>query len=120
MHVLLQKKFHRTIYQENRYKMLPYKTLASKNEAAASGYKKSKQRVTVSLCSNATGIHKLPLILISKSTKPRAFKNVNMKSLPVYYHSSRTAWKNQELFKEWFHYQFVPSVKVFTIKKFAW
>ena len=46
------------------YKMLPTKTLASKREAAAPGYKKSKERVTILACSNATGNHKLRLTLV--------------------------------------------------------
>ncbi|KAG8201261.1 hypothetical protein JTE90_016748 [Oedothorax gibbosus] len=92
------------------YRMLPSKTLASIKEASAPGYKKSKERVTVSLCSNATGTHKLPVMLIGKSAKPRAFKNINIKSLPVHYRSSKSAWMNQQ-FKDWFHSEFVPAVK---------
>ena len=48
------------------YKMLPTKTLASKIEATAPGYKRSKERVTISACSNVTGDHKLRLTLIGK------------------------------------------------------
>ncbi|GFV63609.1 tigger transposable element-derived protein 2 [Trichonephila clavipes] len=73
----------------------------------------SKYRVTLMACSNAFGNHKLPLMVIGKSAKPRAFKNVNMKSLPVYYRSQKKAWMNAMLFKEWFHDQFVPAVKKF-------
>ncbi|GBL92607.1 Tigger transposable element-derived protein 2 [Araneus ventricosus] len=50
-------------------------------------------------------------MLIEKSVKPRAFKNINVKSLPVHYRASKTAWMNQELFIECFHSKFVPSVK---------
>ncbi|GBN10664.1 Tigger transposable element-derived protein 2 [Araneus ventricosus] len=91
--------------------MLPTKILASRKEAAAPGYKRSKDRVTVYLCSNAAGTHKVPVMLNGKSVKPRAFKNINVKSLPVHYRTSKTAWMNQELFIEWFHSEFVPSVK---------
>lgn len=58
-----------------KFKMLPSKTLVSKKEATAPGFKKSKERVTVLACSNATGNHKPRLTLIKKSKKPRAFKN---------------------------------------------
>lgn len=68
------------------YKMLPTKTLASKKEAAAPGYKKSKERVTILACSNATGNHKLRLTLIGKSKKPRAFKKLkDQEPLPLNY-----------------------------------
>ncbi|GBN25965.1 hypothetical protein AVEN_44239-1 [Araneus ventricosus] len=39
--------------------MLPTKTLASRKEAAAPGYKRSKDRVTVYLCSSASGTHQV-------------------------------------------------------------
>lgn len=94
------------------YKMLPTKTLASKQEAAAPGYKKSKQRVTILACSNATGTHKLKLTLIGKSKKPRAFKNLrNTESLPLWYTHQKKAWMNSEIFRLWFQKEFVPSVE---------
>ncbi|GFV62728.1 tigger transposable element-derived protein 2 [Trichonephila clavipes] len=95
------------------FRALLKKSLASQDEKSAQGYKMSKDRVTLMACSNAFGNHKLPLMVIGKSAKPRAFKNVNMKSLPVYYRSQKKAWMNAMLFKEWFHDQFVPAVKKF-------
>ncbi|XP_044311435.1 jerky protein homolog-like [Varanus komodoensis] len=94
------------------YKMLPTKMLASKKEAAAPGYKKSKERVTILACSNATGNHKLKLTLIGKSKKPRAFKKLkNRESLPLYYTHQKKAWMNSEIFKTWFQNEFVPTVE---------
>ncbi|XP_055933623.1 jerky protein homolog-like [Argiope bruennichi] len=91
------------------YKMLPAKTFVSKKEAAAPGYKKSKERVTILACSNATGNHKLRLTLIGKSKKPRDFKN--LESLPVYYKYHEKALMNSEIFKTWFQNEFVPAVE---------
>jgi len=48
------------------FRLLPKKTLASESEKSAPGMKSSKDRVTVMACSNATGTHKLPLLLIGK------------------------------------------------------
>lgn len=94
------------------YKMLPTYTLASKQEDSAPGYKKKKERVTILACSNATGVHKLPLGFIGKSKKPRAFKNFkDLSSLPVCYRNQRSAWMNCEIFSDWFHKQFVPQVE---------
>ena len=42
---------------------------------------------------------KLPLLVIGKSAKPRAFKGA--KSLPVQYESNRKAWMTQAIFSEW-------------------
>ncbi|KAF2900123.1 hypothetical protein ILUMI_06064 [Ignelater luminosus] len=81
------------------YKMLPNKTLAASNETVA-GTKLIKDRLTIAPCSNGDGSHKLPLFVIGKYKKPRAFKNINLSSLPDYH-----------LFKSWFFGEFVPSVE---------
>ncbi|XP_046686593.1 jerky protein homolog-like [Homalodisca vitripennis] len=95
--------------------MLPTKSLALKQEKAAAGYKKSKDRVTVLACSTATGTHKLKLALIGKARKPRAFKNIKMNGdhfdLPVFYRHQSNAWMSESIFNEWFHKQFVPEIK---------
>lgn len=93
------------------YRMMPSKTLASKEEASAPGYKKSKDRVSLLVCANASGTDKLPLLLIGKSKKPRPFKNINVNSLPVKYTNQRSAWMNSEIFEKWFYDDFVPHVK---------
>lgn len=49
--------------------------------------------------------------MIGKFTKPRCFKNINMKALPVIYKSRCNAWMNSEIFAKWFKRDFVPAVK---------
>ena len=46
------------------WKALPIKTLASRKESKAPGYKVSKERVTILACANTTGEHKLRLTLL--------------------------------------------------------
>lgn len=99
------------------YRMIPSKTLAARNEASAPGYKKSKDRVTILACSNATGGHKLPLLLIGKSAKPRAFKNVEISALPVLYKNQKNAWMDSLIFKDWFFNKFVPETKKYLTEK---
>ena len=93
------------------FRLLPTKTLAQSFEKLADGHKKSKDRVTVNLCSNAAGTIKLPLHVIGKANRPRCFKGVNMKLLPVCYRGQKNAWMDCNLFREWFHDCFVPSVR---------
>jgi hypothetical protein len=66
--------------------------------------------VTVAACSNASGTRELLLFVKGTSRKPRAFKNLILSSLPVYYHAQKLAWMDATLFREWFHEEFVPSV----------
>ena len=65
------------------WRALPRKSLASRREQSAPGFKVSKERITAMVCANASGEHKVKLLVIGKSKKPRCFKNVH--TLPVSY-----------------------------------
>ena len=93
------------------WKCLPDRTLVACREKSAPGFRKSKERLTVLGCTNATGTHKLKPVMIGKFAKPRCFKNVNMNALPVIYKSQRNVWMNSEIFAEWFQKDFVLAVK---------
>lgn len=122
-----KKKFHALIELESltgdqifncdetglNYKLLPSKSLAAKSESAAPGYKRSKERVTILACSNATSNHKMELLMIGKSKNPRAFKGISKHALPVKYFNQKSAWMSSEIFKDWFFQEFVPSTEKF-------
>ena len=93
------------------FRLLPEQTLAASFEKSAEGRKKSKDRVTINACSNASGTIKLPLHLIGKAKRPRCFKGVNMNLLRVKYSGQKNAWMDSGLFHEWFHDCFVPYVR---------
>ena len=93
------------------YRLLPDKTLAASFEKTADGRKKSKDRVTINACSNATGSIKLPLHLIGKAKKPRCFKGSKMDLFPVKYSGQKNAWMDTGLFYDWFHNDFIPYVR---------
>ena len=93
------------------FRLLPDVTLAASFEKTADGRKKAKDRITLNACSNASGTIKLPLHMIGKSQRPRCFKGVNMDLLPVKYCGQKNAWMTANLFREWFHHQFVPHVR---------
>ncbi|XP_055308293.1 jerky protein homolog-like, partial [Sitodiplosis mosellana] len=93
------------------FKALPTKTLASLSEKYAPGFKMQKERVTVMVCANASGIHRLPLLVIGKAKRPRCFKGMNMNALPVRYCGQKSAWMEQEIFAEWFKKVFIPLVR---------
>lgn len=91
------------------WKLLPEKTYVSSLEKRAPGVKTEKQRVTFLCGSNATGSHKLKLLVIGKAKNPRSFKNFEC---PTDYKSSKSAWMTSTIFKDWFHESFVPQVNV--------
>ena len=71
------------------WKCLPDKTLSLKGEKCSGG-KRSKDRITVLVCSSMSGSEKLPLLVIGKFAKPRCFKNA--RSIPVQYEANKRAW----------------------------
>ena len=94
------------------FKMLPDRTLAKRtDEQKTLGFNQAKNRVTILLCTNSTGTHKLPPLVIGKFAKPRCFHHLNMEMLPVVYDHSANAWMTSAIFENWFHRHFVPAVR---------
>lgn len=60
--------------------MLSTKSLAAKTESAAPDYKRSKERVTILACSNATSHHRMELTMIEKAKNPKTQKNTKTNS----------------------------------------
>jgi hypothetical protein len=90
------------------WKLLPQRTLVHQAEASAPGRKMSKERITFMPCCNASGTHKMRLLVLGKSQKPRAFGS---EPLPVTYKGQKKAWITKEIFKDWFYTDFVPTVR---------
>ncbi|KRZ64070.1 Tigger transposable element-derived protein 2, partial [Trichinella papuae] len=65
------------------WKYLPETSLVSMMEKTASGFKLCKETVTLLCCANAIGSHRLPLLLVGKSKRPRAM--IGVQKLPVVY-----------------------------------
>src|SRR5437762_8115798 len=75
------------------------------------GAKKDKSRISLVLCSNATGSEKLPLWLIGKSKKPRALRSVNLQALGAVWKASTKAWMNSDIMADWLRtfYRYIGS-----------
>ncbi|XP_076652692.1 PHD finger protein 5a isoform X1 [Halictus rubicundus] len=98
------------------WRAVPWRTLVHKGEQPVEGRKTRKEIVTVALCTNATGTHKLPLLFIHKYAKPRAFKHLKQ-DLPVIYKYQRCPWVNAEIFTDWYINYFKHSVKEFHLRE---
>lgn len=101
------------IYNANEtglfWRCLPKSTVPGVMEKTAKCLQLNRNRVTVLLCANADGSHKMKLFVIGKFKKPRSLKNTT--HLPVIYNRQRHAWLTAELFKDWFFNHFVPAIK---------
>ncbi|UYV75749.1 hypothetical protein LAZ67_13001208 [Cordylochernes scorpioides] len=91
-------------------KCQPVLTLQSPKKNA-SGFKAAKDRVTLLLCSNASGDRMLKPLLVNRSLKPRALKGKDLHTLPVHWMANKKAWVTTAIFTEWFNKCFVPEVE---------
>lgn len=99
--VLMERFSARDIYNCDEtalfFQMTPSKTHALKGDPCPGG-KHSKVRVTVLLCVNMDGSHRLKPFVIGRSKKPVCFRNQH---IPVHYRSNKKAWMTRVLFEEW-------------------
>ena len=76
----------------------PDRTLATKR---LTGRKVNKERLSVTLCANADGSHKLKPLIIGKFKRPCCFKNIRIQTMPMTYCNNAKAWMIMLLFQEW-------------------
>ena len=65
------------------------------------GRKTNKERITIAVCTNADGSHKLPLLVINKSLNPHCLKGVRRDQMGCMYFANKKAWMAQGVFKTW-------------------
>jgi len=92
------------------FHLLPRYSLLMPNEdiSTTRGKKKSKDRVSLIVCANAVGSHKIPCALIGKPKAPACIKH---RRWPVPYFIQAKAWMDAETCWKWFNEVFIPEVK---------
>ena len=95
------------------WKKLPRKTYITQEEKGLLGHKPIKDRLTLLLCTNASGDCRIKPLLVYHSENPSVFKrnNVHKAKLPVMWRSNTKAWVTRILFVEWLTEMFAPAVK---------
>ena len=94
------------------WKILLNYTFALSTENVAAGFKENKDRFTALFCANATGSHRIPLLIIDDSAKPRDLKHLMdrkaklddinyLPKLDVTYSAQENGWINGVIFKNW-------------------
>jgi len=98
------------------YRGVPSRSyVPSEDRCTARGSKamKSTDRVTLTLCCNATGTHKVPVTMIGKAAQPVCFHGEGNAS-PLPYFSQKLAWTDASVFKRSFEEVFVPAFQART------
>lgn len=81
------------------YKAAGKKTYIFSEENCANG-KYSKERVTLLFAVSKTG-EKLKPLFIGKSQRPRCFKNIDLKHMPLFYEYNCKSWMTINIFTKW-------------------
>jgi hypothetical protein len=92
------------------FRLLPRYSLLMPDEdiSTSRGKKKCKDRVSLIMCANVVGIHKIPCTLIGK---PKALACIKDRQWPVPYFSQVKAWMDVETCWKWFNEVFLLEVK---------
>nr|XP_053650562.1 tigger transposable element-derived protein 1-like [Cherax quadricarinatus] len=92
---------------------MPKRIFITQEEKALPEHKPMKDRLTLLFCANASGDFKVKPLLVYHSENPRVFKknNVFKNKLCVLWKANHKAWVTRQIFKEWVHEVFGPSVK---------
>ncbi|XP_069672129.1 jerky protein homolog [Periplaneta americana] len=97
------------------WRYLPTTTLACGSETSPKGFKRNNDRVTILLCANAAGTHKVKPTVVGKFRNPRCFGSLT--TIPLDYRSQKNALMDANVFQAWFREVFVPSVKTHFCEK---
>ena len=91
------------------WKCLPTQTLVAGHETEAGKSKVPKDRITLNVCANSIGTHKVPLLMIGRYQKPCCLKSIE--GLPLYYTAQSESYMDRPHFMQWFATVFIPHVK---------
>ena len=81
------------------FRALPDKTLREKG-TECKGRKRSKEQITAIFCVNMDREFKKTLV-IGKSGKPRCFKSIDTRTLPVAWEHNKKAWMTSKIYQRW-------------------
>ena len=95
------------------WKKMPRRTYITAEEKKLPGHKPMKDRLTLALCSNASGDCKVKPLLVYHSETPRAFRahKIVKEKLAVLWRANAKSWVNMQFFIEWVNLCFGPAVK---------
>ncbi|XP_050600378.1 jerky protein homolog-like [Bombus affinis] len=88
---------------------LMWKT-ASKNTLSQSSRRLYKKQVTIFLCTNATGCHKPPILIVETIKKTQTTSSSYTSDPPIMYITSKKHYIESDTFNEWFYECFLKSV----------
>ncbi|XP_060819669.1 jerky protein homolog-like [Bombus pascuorum] len=99
------------VYRPIAWKSLPENTLIVHRAKLTEDEEMLEDHVTALFCTNATGCHKLPILIVGSVEENRGLQNFNMNAFPIIYRSNSKAWMDSTIFNQWFENHFIKSVQ---------
>ncbi|XP_043591771.1 jerky protein homolog-like [Bombus pyrosoma] len=93
------------------WKAVPEGALIFPHEKLTTSKEICEDHVTTLFCANATGCHKLPVLVIGRTADIRSLHNLNTNAPTTIYTANANAWMNDSIFNLWFEECFIKSVK---------
>ncbi|XP_043591715.1 jerky protein homolog-like [Bombus pyrosoma] len=97
-------------YTEILWKAVPEKTSIFDRAKWTGDQDMCEDHVTILLCTNATGCHKLPVLIIGSIAEPQGSSILN-DGISTTYKVKANAWLDNIIFNQWFEEYFLKSVK---------
>ncbi|XP_060819663.1 jerky protein homolog-like [Bombus pascuorum] len=101
---------YNVVYTVILWKAVPERTLIFSHAKKVGKQEMLEDHVTVLLCANATGCHKLPALIIGSVAETLRLYNMNTDAFSVIYRGNAHGWMNRNIFNEWYRNYFLQSV----------
>jgi len=95
------------------YRRLPSRSYVPRRDRRhARGTKalRHMDRITLALCTNATGTYKLPVEMIGEPVRPLRFRGVS-NECPLPYFNQKKAWMDKDVYAKWWNTVFLPALR---------
>ncbi|XP_033356661.1 jerky protein homolog-like [Bombus vosnesenskii] len=99
------------------WKGVPEKTSMFNRAKKAGNQQMLEDHITALFCANATGCHKLPILIIGSIGETQGLYNLNTEAFSTIYRANVNAKMNSNIFNEWFRKHFLKSVIERQMKK---
>jgi uncharacterized protein (DUF433 family) len=102
---------YNVVYVPIMWKLVPEKTEIFKRATSTGNQEMCEDHVTALFCVNASGCHKLPILIIGSEVINRRLYNFKTSIFSTIYKSKSNAWMDSTIFNDWFEHHFLKSVR---------
>ncbi|XP_043591768.1 tigger transposable element-derived protein 2-like [Bombus pyrosoma] len=102
---------YNVVYTAILWKAVPENSLMFRSAKSTGCLEMCEDHVTALFCANATGCHKLPVLIIGTVPETLRGCNFNTNTYSTIYRTNTNAWMDNNIFNEWFEKYFLESVQ---------